>query len=245
MIGLWIKCFYCRSFIKDRRDTIYLKINICITCVVFNKHLLKPLWLVLYFRHTANDVISMVESGLFDNPEIYITPPDGVQTDEDQGGLIDNLNGHQLQAEAEVVVRTNRYYRTRPSDDGDEEGTEESSHDELPGPSSTKRQRTPASSKPKSGARKWTKDDLYRHVQQKRSKLLVQAEYTVIALHESFWFISRPCQHDDGYIDGRSRIKVHTDERTQVHSARSSLTVTHPSSNHGRHCLTSVNVPLS
>lgn len=107
----------------------------------------------------------MVESGFFDNPDIYITPPDGVQTDEDsadedQGGLIDNLNGHQLQAEAEVVVRTNRYYRMRPSDDSDEEDVEESSHDELPGPSSTKRRRTPASSKPKSGARKWTKDDL-------------------------------------------------------------------------------------
>jgi len=27
----------------------------------------------------------------------------------------------------------------------------------------------------------------------------------------------RPCQHDDCYIDGRSQIKVHTDERTQVH----------------------------
>jgi len=33
------------------------------------------------------------------------------------------------------------------------------------------------------------------------------------------WFILRPCQHDNGYIDGRSQIKVHTDERTQVHSA--------------------------
>jgi len=37
------------------------------------------------------------------------------------------------------------------------------------------------------------------------------------------WFILRPCQHDDGYIDGRSQIKVHTDERTQVHSARASV----------------------
>jgi len=33
--------------------------------------------------------------------------------------------------------------------------------------------------------------------------------------------IFRPSQHDDGYIDGRSQIKVHTDERTQVQSARS------------------------
>jgi len=41
----------------------------------------------------------------------------------------------------------------------------------------------------------------------------------------------RPCQHDDGYIDGRSLIKVRTDERTQVHSARFSLTVTDPSTN--------------
>jgi len=35
-------------------------------------------------------------------------------------------------------------------------------------------------------------------------------------------FILRPCQHDDGYIDVRSQIKVHTDERTQVHSAHPS-----------------------
>jgi len=59
------------------------------------------------------------------------------------------------------------------------------------------------------------------------------------------WVILRPCQHDGGYVDGRSQIKVHTDERTQVQSAWSSLTVTHPSTNRGRRCLTSVNVPLS
>jgi len=52
------------------------------------------------------------------------------------------------------------------------------------------------------------------------------------------WFMLRPCQHLDGYIDGRPQITVHTNERTQVHSARSSLTVTHPSTNRGRHCLT-------
>jgi len=56
------------------------------------------------------------------------------------------------------------------------------------------------------------------------------------------WLIDlRPCQqHDDGYMDGRSQIKVHTDERTQVHSAQSSLVVTHPSTNRGRRYLTSV-----
>jgi len=50
----------------------------------------------------------------------------------------------------------------------------------------------------------------------------------------------RPCQHDNGYMDGRSQIKVHTDERTQVHSAKSSLAVTHPSTNRARRYLTSV-----
>jgi hypothetical protein len=39
-------------------------------------------------------------------------------------------------------------------------------------------------------------------------------------------FDLRPC-----YLDGRSQIKVHTDERTQVHSAQSSLAVTHPGTN--------------
>jgi len=59
------------------------------------------------------------------------------------------------------------------------------------------------------------------------------------------WFILRPCQHDDGYLDGRSQINVHTDERTQVNSDLSSLTVTWPSANQGQCCLTSVNVPLN
>jgi len=45
-------------------------------------------------------------------------------------------------------------------------------------------------------------------------------------------------------IDGD--ILVYTNERTtQVHSARSSLVVTHLSTNRGRRALTSVNVPLS
>jgi len=42
--------------------------------------------------------------------------------------------------------------------------------------------------------------------------------------------------------DGRSQIKVHTDERTQVYSAQ---VVTHPSTYRGRRALTSVNVPQS
>jgi hypothetical protein len=43
---------------------------------------------------------------------------------------------------------------------------------------------------------------------------------------------------------GRSQFKVHTDGRTQLHSARPSLAVTHPSINRGRRALTSVNEPL-
>ena len=50
----------------------------------------------------------------------------------------------------------------------------------------------------------------------------------------------RPCQRDNGYLDGRSQIKVHTDERTQVRSAQSSLAVTHPGTNRARRSLTSV-----
>jgi len=41
-------------------------------------------------------------------------------------------------------------------------------------------------------------------------------------------------------MDGRSQIKVHTDERTHVHSAQSSLAVTHPSTNRARRYLNSV-----
>ena len=42
-----------------------------------------------------------------------------------------------------------------------------------------------------------------------------------------------------------SQIKVHTDERTQVHSAQSSLAVTHPGTNRARRSLTSVTESLT
>jgi len=79
------------------------------------------------------------------------------------------------------------------------------------------------------------------------SRTINKRTYLEGTVSERFFLDSflRPCRHYDGYIDGRSQIKVHTDERTQAHSALSSLTVTHPSTNRGRHCLTSVNVPLS
>jgi len=47
-------------------------------------------------------------------------------------------------------------------------------------------------------------------------------------------------RHDDGYMDDQSQINIHSDERTQVHSAQSSLAVTHPSINRVRRYLTSV-----
>jgi len=50
----------------------------------------------------------------------------------------------------------------------------------------------------------------------------------------------RPRQRDNGYVDGRSQNKVYTAKRTQVHSAQSSLAVTHPISNRARRYLTSV-----
>jgi len=46
-------------------------------------------------------------------------------------------------------------------------------------------------------------------------------------------------------VEYRSQIKVHTDERTQAHGAQCSQVVTHPRTNRGRSCLTSVIVPLS
>jgi len=56
------------------------------------------------------------------------------------------------------------------------------------------------------------------------------------------WLINlRPCQHDDGFMDGRSQIKVHAHRRTDTgSSAQSSLAVTHPSTNRARRYLTSV-----
>jgi len=55
----------------------------------------------------------------------------------------------------------------------------------------------------------------------------------------------RPCQYDNGYMDNRSQIEVHTDERTQVHSAQSYLAVTHPSIKWARRYSTSVTESLS
>jgi len=53
------------------------------------------------------------------------------------------------------------------------------------------------------------------------------------------WFdscILRPCRHDTGYrpVQTVGYIIVHIDGQTQVHSAQSSLVVTHPSTNRGR-----------
>jgi len=42
------------------------------------------------------------------------------------------------------------------------------------------------------------------------------------------FYVAR-CQHDDGYIDSRSQIKVRIDERAQVDSARSVFPDGHPS----------------
>jgi len=53
------------------------------------------------------------------------------------------------------------------------------------------------------------------------------------------WFTSVSARYN-GYTDCRSPIKVHADERTRVHSAQSSLVVTHPSTNRARRYLTSV-----
>jgi len=88
-----------------------------------------------------------------------------------------------------------------------------------------------------------------RNVFVQRTELLIVPEILYIAVWFNSFYIwnfihNGPCQHVDGYTDGRSQIKVHTDERTQVHSAWSSLTVTHPSTNRGRRCSNSVNVPL-
>jgi len=70
--------------------------------------------------------------------------------------------------------------------------------------------------------------------------LLDEATYDNEVMIGFVWFILSPCRHYGGYIDSRSRIKVHTDERRHVYSARSSLTVTHPSNiNRVRRCLTS------
>ena len=58
-----------------------------------------------------DDVVAMVENGEFVEADIFITPLGGDLTDEDSGdedgdGMLDNLSSRQLQAEAEVHVKT-------------------------------------------------------------------------------------------------------------------------------------------
>jgi len=48
-----------------------------------------------------------------------------------------------------------------------------------------------------------------------------------VQLFEFVWFILRPCQHDDGYIDGRSHADPHP--RTDTGSQRSVFPDGHPS----------------
>ena len=108
------------NFIGTNKSRLWL-VRFRVSMVIFAlfKHsflTLKEITLIFQIHNEC--VISVVESGDFKNPDIYITPPGGVETDEDsagenEGGLIDNLNRHQLEAEAEAVVRTSRYYRSR------------------------------------------------------------------------------------------------------------------------------------
>jgi len=55
-----------------------------------------------------------------------------------------------------------------------------------------------------------------------------------VGIERLIYLFTRPRQHDNGYMGGRSQIKVRTDERTQVHSAQSSLAVIHPRTNRAR-----------
>ena len=66
---------------------------------------------LICFRYTADDVVGMVENGEFVEVDVFITPPGGDLTDEDSsdedgGGMLDNLSSRQLQAEAEVHLKT-------------------------------------------------------------------------------------------------------------------------------------------
>jgi len=73
------------------------------------------------------------------------------------------------------------------------------------------------------------------------NELRIVFEYTLqLFKYQNKMKYSILSQHDNGYMGGQSQIKVHTDERTQVHSAQSSLAVTHPSTNQARCYLTSV-----
>jgi len=58
-----------------------------------------------------------------------------------------------------------------------------------------------------------------------RSRLYKHIIFCMLAVQRGKdWLIDlRPCQHDNGYMDDGSQIKVRTDERTQVHSAQSSF----------------------
>jgi len=57
-------------------------------------------------------------------------------------------------------------------------------------------------------------------------KSMLRSRLNVLVYYDSFYVPM--CQHDRSYIDGWSQIQVHSDEWTRVHSAWSSLVVTHP-----------------
>ena len=73
-------------------------------------------------------MVAIVENGEFVEADVCIKPTGGDLTDEDSGdedggGFLDNLSSHQLQAEAEVYVKTRQgeSFRTESSLEDPEE----------------------------------------------------------------------------------------------------------------------------
>lgn len=117
----------------------------------------------------VHEAIQMIlEDDTVNQADVYISPPiDGTCSDEDSGdendGIVDNLSGNQLRADAEVVASYIDGHQERISGSADynendfENDTDtESSEDELPPPSKKVR----ASAKSSAPARDWTTKDI-------------------------------------------------------------------------------------
>ena len=83
----------------------------------------------MFRRYTVQEVIAILEDRDSDITGIYVEPPEAAvnsdedSADEETGGLIDNLTGRQLRAEAEVVFANGDRL------DGEDNETDEDNHE--------------------------------------------------------------------------------------------------------------------
>ncbi|MGH0189192.1 UNVERIFIED_CONTAM: hypothetical protein FKN15_033832 [Acipenser sinensis] len=141
-------------------------------------------------KYSVHEVVSILESGEFDEAEIFITPPDddGADSaedsgDEDTGGSVNNLSGKQLRVDADFTGYRHgqKVYGSRS--EGDDAPPEATDAEEVQPSSSTVTTSSYSLRKQaKSARQKWYKKDLPSTEQKK-----FERNSTTLQITENDW----------------------------------------------------------